>query len=172
MSGGRRWLLLAANVAAVVLAYFVVPVAGGLHAENLGRGVGTLLILVVLAVGVVRQLRLHLDDRNRRVDGLIVTIVVAMVVFAFSAYAIERGDPTQFDGLETRLDALYFTTATAATVGFGDVHAVGQGARALVLGQMVFNVVLLGTAVALLSSRVRAAASARAEARRPPTEPG
>jgi hypothetical protein len=97
---------------------------------------------------------------------------VAVVVFAFSAYTLERGDPTQFEGLETRLDALYFAAATAATVGFGDVHAVGQGARALVLGQMVFNVVLLGAAVALLSARVRAAAGARAGARRPPTTPG
>jgi voltage-gated potassium channel len=42
------------------------------------------------------------------------------------------------------------------------VHAVGQAARAMVLVQMVFNVVFLGTAVALLSTRIRAVATARA----------
>jgi voltage-gated potassium channel len=35
------------------------------------------------------------------------------------------------------------------------VHAAGQTARALVLVQMVFNVVFVATIVALLSTRVK-----------------
>ena len=83
------------------------------------------------------------------------TIVVVMAVFASGSTTSRSHDPDQFAQLQTRLDALYFTMATAATVGYGDVHAVGQTARALVLVQMVFNVVFIGTAVALLSARVR-----------------
>ncbi len=123
------------------------------------------LTLAVLALGVVYQLRVHLDDTSRRVDGLIVIIVIVMAVFAFGFYNLEEHDPSQFDGMETRLDSLYFTMASAATVGFGDVHAAGQTARGLVLVQMVFNVVFIGTAVALLSSRVKAVATARAQER-------
>ena len=41
------------------------------------------------------------------------------------------------------------------------MHAAGQIARAMVLVQMLFNVVFIGTAVALLSSRIRAISNAR-----------
>jgi voltage-gated potassium channel len=119
----------------------------------------------LMAAGVVRQLRRHLDDSDRRVDGLIVSITVVMTVFAFVYFTLQQRDPGQFTQMETRLDALYFTGVTAASVGYGDVHAAGQTARAMVLVQIVFNVVFIGTAVAILSSRIRAVASARAEAR-------
>lgn len=52
-------------------------------------------------------------------------------------------------------DALYFTLATLATVGYGDVHAVGQAARIAVTGQILFNLVFVGVAVAVLGSAVR-----------------
>jgi hypothetical protein len=165
MSGWRRWLHLALILAAIGTAYFVVPVSTDMHAENVSRGLIAVLLLFLLAAGVVRQLRLHLDDTSRHVDGLIVTIVFVMAVFSYCFYVFEIHDPTEFAGLETRLDAAYFTMATAATVGFGDVHAVGQMARGFVLAQMIFNVVFIGTAVALLSTRIREAASVRAQDR-------
>jgi voltage-gated potassium channel len=162
MVGWRRWAHLGLILAALVVVYFVVPVSTEVKGDTVLRGLAVIVIVVLLVAGLVRQLRLHLDDTSRRVDGLIVSITVVMLVFAFCFYTIELRAPTQFDELETRLDALYFTAATAASVGYGDVHAVGQGARALVLVQMVFNVIFIGTAVALLSSRIRTVASARA----------
>ena len=69
-------------------------------------------------------------------------------------------------GLHTRLDSLYFTMTTLTTVGYGDIHATGQTARALVLVQMVFNVVFVAAAATLLSARIREAARERFEARR------
>ena len=165
MAGWRRWLRLTSIVGGVTLVYFIVPVSRTLEPITIGRGVVAMLMLILLAAAVVRQLRLHLDDTSRRVDGLIVTIVVVMTVFSFAFFNLEAHDPTQFEGLRTRLDALYFTAATAATVGFGDVHATSQASRALVLAQMVFNVVFIGTAVALMSSRVKQVATQRAQER-------
>ena len=165
MVGWRRWAHLALILAAVIAVYFVVPISPDLQRNTLIRVLIAILVLALMAAGVVRQLRRHLDDTDRRVDGLIVSITVVMAIFALCFLTLEERDPTQFDGMKTRLDSLYFTVATAASVGYGDVHAVGQAARALVLVQMVFNVVFIGTAVALLSSRIRAVASARAEAR-------
>ena len=43
------------------------------------------------------------------------------------------------------------TPTLVTTVGFGDVYAAGQGARALATVQMVFNLLYLGTALRLLS---------------------
>lgn len=165
MVGWRRWAHLAVILAAVVTVYFVVPVSPDLQRNTLIRILVAILVLALMAAGVVRQLRRHIDDTNRRVDGLIVSIAIVVAVFSLCFYTLEERDPSQFDGMQTRLDSLYFTVATAATVGYGDVHAVGQAARALVLVQMAFNVVFIGTAVALLSSRIRAVATARAEAR-------
>jgi voltage-gated potassium channel len=165
MVGWRRWAHLGLILASVVVFYFVVPVSADLQRNTMIRILVAILVLVLMAAGVVRQLQRHLDDTSRKVDGLVVSITVVVVVFALCFYTLEERDPTQFDGLKTRLDSLYFTVATAATVGYGDVHAVGQVARAMVLVQMAFNVVFIGTTVALLSSRVRAMANARAEAR-------
>ena len=160
MIGWQRWVRLSGILAALVLLYFVVPVTQDVQRTDVVRGAAALLTLALLAFGVVHQLRLHVDDTSRRLDGLIVAIVVVMMVFSFSFYTLQEHDPTQFAACDTRLDALYFTMASAATVGFGDVHAAGQIARGLVLAQMVFNVVFIGTAVALLSTRIREAASA------------
>lgn len=164
MIGWRRWAHLGLIVAALVAVYFVVPVSSDIHTVNVIRALAAVVMGVALVAGVVRQLRLHLDDTDRRVDGLIVSIMAVMVAFSFCFFAMEQRDPGQFAELHTRLDALYFTAATAASVGYGDVHAAGQAARALVLVQIVFNVVFIGTAVALVSSRIKSVSSARAKA--------
>jgi voltage-gated potassium channel len=165
MVGWRRWGHLGLILAAVMVFYFVAPVSRELQRGTLIRVVVAILVLALLVAGVVRQLRLHIDDQDRRVDGLIVSIVMVMAVFSLCYFTLEQRDPGQFADLDTRLDALYFTASTAATVGYGDVHAVGQAGRALVLVQIVFNVVFIGTAVALLSTRIRTVASARSRAR-------
>ena len=56
--------------------------------------------------------------------------------------------------METRTDSLYFSVTTMATVGFGDVHAAGPVARVMVTVQMVFNLIYLGTALRVLTSRI------------------
>ncbi len=42
------------------------------------------------------------------------------------------------------MDALYFTMSTIATVGFGDVHATGQVARAVVTLQIFLDLIFVG----------------------------
>jgi hypothetical protein len=161
-----RWLRLFGVLLLILLVYFVVPVEASASGENLLRAVAAVLGFVALAGLMVRQLRMHLDDASRRVDGLIVGIVLVVIVFAYAFYSMNRRDPEQFVGLVTRLDSLYFAVTTLATVGTGDVHAAGQAARALVLVQMVFNVLFVATTATLLTTRIRAAAESRAQERR------
>jgi hypothetical protein len=67
---------------------------------------------------------------------------------------IARTGSSEFVGLETKTDALYFALTTLATVGFGDVHAEGQVARLLLIAQIIFNIVVLTQAAhVLLASR-------------------
>jgi hypothetical protein len=53
--------------------------------------------------------------------------------------------------MSTRIDAVYFTVTTLSTVGFGDVHAVGQAARLVVTGQILVNLAFLGIVVRVLA---------------------
>jgi voltage-gated potassium channel len=80
---------------------------------------------------------------------------LVVVVFAVGYYVLDLSAPGQMADLHTRTDALYFTLSTLTTIGFGDVHAVGQLARVLVIIQMVFDVVFVTAVVATLRGRVR-----------------
>jgi voltage-gated potassium channel len=83
-------------------------------------------------------------------------MLAEIVACAFSLvyYAIAVYDPDQMVGVRTRLDALYFTMSTMSTVGYGDVHAVSQLARGVVVVHLTFNLVFLGVLARLLQRRL------------------
>lgn len=55
----------------------------------------------------------------------------------------------------TRTDALYFTVTVFATVGFGDITAVTEPARVLVIGQMIADIVILGLGARIIIDAVK-----------------
>ncbi|TFH53046.1 two pore domain potassium channel family protein [Actinomyces viscosus] len=79
--------------------------------------------------------------------------MAVVALLALACYAMATHQPDQFTGLVTRTDALYFTVTTISTVGYGDVHAVGQAARGLVTAMIVFDVVFLGALGQAISQR-------------------
>jgi hypothetical protein len=161
MAGWMRVLRLGLAVAVVLAVYFVVPV----QAEDdsiVVRAVVSLVALALLTAGVVWQILVQVQDPDRVLDGLIFALVVSVLAFALAFYRLEVANPGQIPGLETRVDALYFTMTTLLTVGYGDIHAAGQGARVLVIVAMVFNVAVIATAVTTISGRVRERAERRA----------
>ena len=83
-----------------------------------------------------------------------------MLFFSWSDASVAEL-PGQFADLHDKTDALYFNISTLATVGFGDVHPVGQLARAAVTLQIVFNLVFLGAAVSIITGFVRRRAQRR-----------
>jgi hypothetical protein len=139
----------------ILLVYFLVPVEDHLHPDNLVRAAMAVVSLGLLGAGMARLLRVHAEDEERHVEGLVLGIVVVVVFFAFAYYLLARHDPHQVAGLHTRIDALYFTMSTLSTIGFGDVHASGQAARVLVMAQVVFDLVFVAAAAGLVAARVR-----------------
>ncbi len=139
-------------VLGLLVAYFCVPVGTDSTPVEVGLQIGGVLIGIgvlgwVLGLEVVHAAE---GSETRTVPALV--LLLALVVFAFSLafYLMERVNPDSFDGLHTRVDALYFTVVTMATVGYGDVHAEGQGARMLVIGLIIFDVVIVASLVRLL----------------------
>ncbi|WP_238016449.1 potassium channel family protein [Dactylosporangium sp. AC04546] len=147
--------LIALVVAALV--YYLVPLSRIRAADEWVRGAVAVAGIAVLCVLFAQQLRRQVRAGSRndvRIQSLVLLMVLA--VFGFSlAYFIVSADPHQFVDLRTRTDALYFTLSTLATVGYGDVHAAGQAARILVICQIVFNLLFIGSAVAVVSAAVR-----------------
>jgi voltage-gated potassium channel len=78
---------------------------------------------------------------------------VYVVVVFFAALYVVLED--QMSGLDTRLDGLYFAVTTLSTVGYGDITATGQGARAVVIVQMLFDLIIVTSAISIVISALR-----------------
>jgi voltage-gated potassium channel len=142
-----------AFVVAATVVYFVIPVPGRMREFTwaLLFGVGVLVLAMLIVLRIRTLLRATADARAR---GLIVLLTCAVLFFAWADVAL-AAIPGEFAGLHTKIDAVYFCVSTLATVGFGDVHAAGQLARAAVTLEMLFNLVFLGTAVTFVTGILR-----------------
>jgi voltage-gated potassium channel len=158
---------LALQIALLVGAYYLAPVGEVLTASiQLVRLAATVAVLVILGLvtwwvsrRVAREVRGPEDAM--RTDELVLAAVVGVAVFAFADLVVATTVPGQFIDLRTKTDALYFALTTLITIGYGDIHAQGQLARGLLIGQMLFNAIVLATAF-------RTAVHAAARGRRAP----
>ena len=150
----RPWLNRFILPVAVLLAYFVMP-------ENSDNGPVGVVLGALLALAGLAAVTWVIIDEVRRSEKrlqpihLLLALELVVVIFSVAYYWLAVHTPAQFVGLETRLDALYFSLTTVATVGYGDVSASGQLARLLVSFQLVFNLIFVATLVGLFQGRLR-----------------
>ena len=129
---------------AVIVGYFVLPFTSDLTADTVVvLVVGTLLVAVLL-VWQIRGIVVSPYPRARAVGALTLTVTLFFVVFALTYYLMGEADASNWSEPLTRLDAMYFTVTVFATVGFGDISAVSETARAVVTGQMVGDLLIVG----------------------------
>jgi len=150
-----------------MLIYYFLPVTDGRAALQwvvflLGLG----LLIAMIARQVMTQLAAG-SDPAVRVNSLLILLYPVVVLFALAYYVIQIRDPTQFAGLATRTDSLYYTVVTLGTVGYGDIHAIGQLARIVTMVQVTFDLVVIGALIAVASSRFQVVAPRRS-AQTPP----
>jgi hypothetical protein len=147
----RRLAEAVGTIVLSTLVYFLIPSRVGGHLGNWAFVVAFTGGLVVVSGVILGQLRRYGRARSRTnasIAGLVLALYVSVLFFAkvYDSLAVSR--PGALVGLGTKIDALYFSLAIASTTGFGDVHAVGQLARMVVIVQMAFNVGFLGVALA------------------------
>lgn len=71
-----------------------------------------------------------------------------LLLFAATYFLMAAADPDSFNvDVFTRTDSLYVTVTVFATVGFGDITATSQTARAFVSAQMILDLIVLGLLV-------------------------
>lgn len=165
MASGANVRPLQAAVGTIVLVvlttvvYFLVPVPGRMRESSwILVFTAGLIVLALMIVLMIRRL-LHADI-DARARSLIVLLACVVLFFSWANVTLSR-IPGEFSDLHTKIDSLYFSVSTLATVGFGDVHAAGQLARAAVTLEMLFNLVFLGTAITMVTGLWRRQFQAR-----------
>ena len=159
-----RWVW-AASVgafAAMVVGYFTLPLnVFGPHHPVLSWTV-FLCMLALMGLTLLWQIRLVLAESDRGRPAVVITLLIclSLVVFATAYLGLSR-QHGEFSGLNTRVDALYFTVVTMATIGYGDISASGQEARVVVLVQVAYNFVFLAAGASALTNRLRGRAATR-----------
>ena len=168
----RKAALTVLTIVLPIAAYFVLPLD-----KEFGRLLAVL--LVVFAAGAlipisIRQAQMVLRSQDPLFDAMrciVSALVLLVIAFSCAYFVLATSYDNQINGVETKLDAIYFTVTILATVGFGDITATGQAARAVVTGQMVVNFAVLAVALRVVSwalkERGPEAFARRASSRRP-----
>ena len=87
-----------------------------------------------------------------------------MIVLASTYFLMSRQTPGAFSEPLGRTDALYFTLTVFSTLGFGDIVALSQAARIVVMVQIVGDLVVFGAGVHVLTGAVSRGVQRRREA--------
>ncbi|MFF2651141.1 potassium channel family protein [Streptomyces sp. NPDC058045] len=159
------WIWPAISVALVPVLHFLLPehLFGPEHPVLSWTAFSVALaVIATLLLLQVRDIQLG-RVRSMKRPGIVIVALMSLTLLTFStAYSAMAREPGQFDGLRTRLDALYFTLVTLATVGYGDVTASGQAARLVTMLQIVYDLVILTAAATALSHYLRSQLRSRA----------
>jgi hypothetical protein len=135
--------------------YFVLPLDARITGETavlltLGL-VATVGMLVFQTQAVVRAPRPAL----RAAEALSTSFTLFVLVFAVTYYLLNKNGTNVFTQPITRLDSLYFVVTVFGTVGFGDIAARSETARAIVTVQILGDILFVGVAVRAVVEAVR-----------------
>jgi Ion channel len=135
-----------------LVVYFLIPLDRQ-YAEIAAGAlvIGATFALVPLAVHRARRVLTSDQPVLVAAQSLAITLMLLIVSFSSVYFVLGSTHEGQINGIRTKIDALYFTITILSTVGFGDVTATGQAARALVTTQMVVDLVFLAVAIRLFT---------------------
>lgn len=170
--GVRELLLTIARVliamVALLVAYFVFPLD---DRDNPTAGLvavfGALTIFAIVFVRQLRRIRHAEYPLLRAAQAIVLVAMVFIVLMASIAEAFSTTNPDSYSEPLDRIDALYFTITTLATVGFGDITPTASTTRVFTTIQIVLGVVLLGVG---LRSLVVMAQKVKEERSKPPSD--
>ena len=140
---------------ALVAIYYLLPLDRASVATTVAiLGVG-LLGFVGLVAYQVRSIMKATYPALRAVGALATSAPLFLLLFAGTYFVTSGISASNFNEPMTRTDALYFTVTVFATVGFGDIVATTEGARVLVMGQMIVDVIIVGIGAKIIVDAIR-----------------
>ena len=151
----------------LVVLYYLMPLD---QPWDTGTAVRLVIGLLVFAGITVWQVKAVAGSRYpglRAAEALGLIIPLYLLLFASTYFLMERASAANFTQSLSRTDALYFSVTVFTTVGFGDIAAKSETARAVLIVQMLADLALLGAGARVLLGAVR-----RGQQRRPGTGNG
>jgi voltage-gated potassium channel len=151
---GWSVLRILVSAAIVVTAYYLLP-----FDRTATWGAVTLLVIGLLALAVLIGFQVRAIVRSpfpnlRAVEALAISLPLFLLLFAGTYYVMARLSPGSFGDHLSRTDAMYFTVTVFTTVGFGDITAKTEGARLVVTGQMIADLLILGLGIRVIFGAV------------------
>ena len=128
-----------------------------------------LVVLLAVSSWQVRSIITAKHPAVRAIGALATTVPLFLLLFAATYFLMAKTSPASFTDHLTRTDALYFTVTTFSTVGFGDITAVSESARLVVIAQMILDLLLLGLGIRVFIGAVQ---RGRQRANPDPADPG
>lgn len=141
--------------AAIVVGYFLLPLTSTLAVDSVLELLVGLTVLGVLIVWQIREILRSPYPAVQAFSALVVILPGFLTLFSVTYYLMGRADVRAFSEPLTRLDAMYFTVTVFATVGFGDITAVSETTRGVVVVQMILGLVLVGVIARVIFGAVQ-----------------
>jgi len=125
-----------------------------------------LLVLGCVLYGFVLWLQLHRVSKSHRpgilaAESLILSAALFLAIFSAIYVIIDGNSPGSFSEPIDHFTATYFALTVLATVGFGDITAVTDQARFVVMIQMALGLVFIGAIIRVFTSAAQRARDAR-----------
>jgi Ion channel len=143
------------STAALVVIYYLLPLDKTSIAQALVILAIGLAALVGLVAYQVRSIMKATYPALRAVGALATSVPLFLLLFAGTYFVMDGISANNFSESMSRTDALYFTVTVFATVGFGDITATSQPARALVTGQMIAGIVIVGLGARIIVDAIK-----------------
>jgi len=143
------------TVTVSVAVYFLLPLDRSFGWRTLAGLAAGLLVVALLVSWQVHAILRARFPALRAVEAFAVVVPLFVLLFAAVYVLLDQSDPGAFNQLLSRLDALYLTVTVLSTVGFGDIVAVTEVARAVVTLQMIADLVLVGLVVKVVFNAVQ-----------------
>lgn len=138
----------------LVVVYAVAPLRGRLW--WVGTLIGVLALVLIVPVAARRLRRVLQADRPLAEAFAALVLLLSLLTTGFaSVYFAMNHDGSQIEGLDTRVDGLYFTVTTLSTVGYGDLVPLTQAARVVATFQMLFDLIFIALAVRVFTTAAR-----------------
>jgi hypothetical protein len=144
-----------ASAIALVVAYFLIPMENLESASAIGGLVLGLAFVGGLFTWQIWKIVRAEHPGLQAIEGLGLMLPGYLLAFATLYHLMSVSGPENFNEPLTKVDSLYFTLVCFSTVGFGDITATTEVARAVVSAQIVGNLFLIAVGVRIITAAVR-----------------
>ena len=141
--------------AAIFAVYALLPLSRPVDVLTVLELVVGLVAVGALILWDLRAIARSDHPRLRAVETLATVVPLFLVLFSSIYFLMERSDDGSFSTPLTRVDALYLSVTVLCTVGFGDITARSDVARAMVMTQMLVDLAFVGLVARVLVGVVR-----------------